>query len=529
MSLASTRTKMTALHVLSVFKQNLMFLQFLPIWVCFLTVGIVTGLNTRISVDGLECPPSKMLISSYECRKWDGSVGRCTKKTCCTGYQFADGRCVSIDRAVCADSPCEQQCEDYFGQAHCTCYPGYEMNKEKYRVREHPYCQDINECSISNGGCLHFCNNTDGSYFCSCRHGYRLDADSKSCVFQEGTNSTGHKRDFGAGDFYEGGRCHTSCSQLQMFKEAIVKVESKIGILESRIPQPPALSSDVLLNYNDNQQTTLQRVKGDKGEPGIGLPGPAGSPGLPGVPGCKGEPGPKGVAGTHGPPGVTGAPGPRGLPGVQGPKGDLGDVGPKGDAGPPGPVGPRGYLGQTGPEGPPGPKGEKGSCVYGRTRGGVASSLRGPKGQKGDTGEPGPMGLMGSRGLTGEKGSIGPMGPPGPPGQLTIGDANLTVDELSQLQGPKGATGPRGFPGPHGQKGDKGDSGSSELLLLIIAEMKKDIIKLQKRVFNEDHVITSSEHSDSRNSSNPAGDVIGRSNSDLTFTSSSYLDEGSGN
>ncbi|XP_038071491.1 collagen and calcium-binding EGF domain-containing protein 1-like [Patiria miniata] len=521
---------MSSPHVLDILKQTLMSLQLL---FCFVT--FVAGLDTHVSADGFECPPSKMILSSYECRKWDGSIGRCTKKTCCAGYQFADGRCVSIEQDVCADAPCEQQCEDDFGRAHCTCYPGYEMNKEKYRVREHPYCEDINECSIGNGGCLHHCNNTAGSYYCSCFHGYRLDADGKSCVLEEGTNSTAHKRDIGPGNSYEGGRCQTSCSQLQSFKDAILKVQSKIIILESRLPQPPTLStSDVLLHYNGNQQPLQpsRGPKGDNGEPGAGLPGPKGLPGLPGMPGAKGEPGPRGAAGTHGPPGVTGAPGPIGVPGGQGSKGDLGDVGPKGEAGPPGPTGPRGYMGHTGVTGALGPKGEKGSCVYARARGGLVSSSTAPKGQKGDTGEPGPMGLMGSRGLTGEKGSIGPMGPPGPPAQLMIGEANLTVDELSQMQGPKGATGPRGLSGLPGVKGEKGDSGSSELLLLIIAKMKKDIIKLQKRVFSDDHVITSTNNNERRNGSNAADDVIGTADTDLTFTSSSWTrdeNEGSGN
>ena len=30
--------------------------------------------------------------------------------------------------------------------------------------------KDINECSISNGGCEEICTNTNGSFICSCQH-----------------------------------------------------------------------------------------------------------------------------------------------------------------------------------------------------------------------------------------------------------------------------------------------------------------------------------------------------------------------
>ena len=41
---------------------------------------------------------------------------------------------------------------------------------------------DINECSISNGGCEDTCVNTDGSFECSCStEGYQLSGDGLTC------------------------------------------------------------------------------------------------------------------------------------------------------------------------------------------------------------------------------------------------------------------------------------------------------------------------------------------------------------
>ena len=63
--------------------------------------------------------------------------------------------------------------------------------------------------------------------------------------------------------------------------------------------------------------------------------------------------------------------------------------------------------------------------------------------------------------------------------------------------------------------------------------MKKDIIKLQKRIFRDESLISSYDNNKNnagRNGTNSADDVIGRVDTDLTFTSSSSIvEEGSGN
>ena len=43
------------------------------------------------------------------------------------------------------------------------------------------FLSDINECSISNGGCSHSCHNSAGSFTCSCPSGLELDPEKRSC------------------------------------------------------------------------------------------------------------------------------------------------------------------------------------------------------------------------------------------------------------------------------------------------------------------------------------------------------------
>lgn len=43
------------------------------------------------------------------------------------------------------------------------------------------FLSDINECSVSNGGCSHSCHNSAGSFTCSCPSGLELDPGKRSC------------------------------------------------------------------------------------------------------------------------------------------------------------------------------------------------------------------------------------------------------------------------------------------------------------------------------------------------------------
>ncbi|KAF7212848.1 collagen and calcium-binding EGF domain-containing protein 1 isoform X1 [Nothobranchius furzeri] len=95
----------------------------------------------------------------------------------------------------------------------------------------------------------------------------------------------------------------------------------------------------------------------------------------------------------------------------------------------------------------------------------------GTPGEQGEGGPPGPRGPRGDMGPTGpepdlthiKRGRRGPVGPPGAPGR-------------DGLKGERGAPGQRGPPGP---------PGSFDFLLLMMADIRNDIIELQEKVFAE--------------------------------------------
>ncbi|XP_007908237.1 collagen and calcium-binding EGF domain-containing protein 1-like [Callorhinchus milii] len=102
----------------------------------------------------------------------------------------------------------------------------------------------------------------------------------------------------------------------------------------------------------------------------------------------------------------------------------------------------------------------------------------GPPGQSGHKGVMGPIGPPGSPGIQGPRGDMGPMGP---------------VPDLSHTKrGRRGPVGAPGTPGRNGQKGERGPPGANGLpgppgsfdfLLLMMADIRNDIIELQERVF----------------------------------------------
>lgn len=44
---------------------------------------------------------------------------------------------------------------------------------------------DINECSVSNGGCEYTCQDTIGSYRCQCPSGMTMDENGRTCSCRE--------------------------------------------------------------------------------------------------------------------------------------------------------------------------------------------------------------------------------------------------------------------------------------------------------------------------------------------------------
>ncbi|KAM8893817.1 collagen and calcium-binding EGF domain-containing protein 1-like isoform 3-T3 [Spinachia spinachia] len=104
----------------------------------------------------------------------------------------------------------------------------------------------------------------------------------------------------------------------------------------------------------------------------------------------------------------------------------------------------------------------------------------GAPGVPGHPGEPGKRGEPGDRGLPGSRGDMGPMGP--------------EPDLRHVKRGRRGPVGPTGATGRDGLKGDRGapgtigppgPPGSFDFLLLMMADIRNDIIELQEKVFGE--------------------------------------------
>ncbi|XP_077886063.1 collagen and calcium-binding EGF domain-containing protein 1 isoform X3 [Ictidomys tridecemlineatus] len=257
--------------------------------------------------------------------RWLLSTNR--RKKCCKGYKFVLGQCIPEDYDVCAQAPCEQQCTDNFGRVLCTCYPGYQYDRERHRKREKPYCLDIDECATSNKTlCEHICVNTVGSYRCECREGYVLEDDGRTCTRGDKyPNDTGHEEK--SENAVKAETCCASCKEFHQMKQTVLQLKQKIALLPN--------SAAELGKYITGDKVLASNAY---------LPGP---PGLPGGQGPPGSPGPKGSPGFPGMPGPPGQPGPRGSMGPMGPSPDLSHI----------------KQGRRGPVGPPGAPGRDGSKV----------------------------------------------------------------------------------------------------------------------------------------------------------------------
>ncbi|XP_077569421.1 collagen and calcium-binding EGF domain-containing protein 1-like [Stigmatopora nigra] len=120
-------------------------------------------------------------------------------------------------------------------------------------------------------------------------------------------------------------------------------------------------------------------------------------------------------------------------------------------------------------------------------------------GLPGPSGPPGVPGHPGGPGARGDPGGEGPPGPRGPRGD--IGPMGPEPDLRHIKRGRRGPVGPPGAPGRNGSKGDRGADGPSgppgppgsfDFLLLMMADIRNDIIELQEKVFGEKRSILDS-------------------------------------
>ncbi|XP_076085349.1 uncharacterized protein LOC143056150 [Mytilus galloprovincialis] len=103
--------------------------------------------------------------------------GTCTTPNYCTCIPgFASPNCEDIDECSLQNGGCDQNCANTHGSFECSCDRGYLLQNDNKT------CIDINECLNKNGDCEQICRNTNGSFHCRCRDGFVLLSDGKTCT-----------------------------------------------------------------------------------------------------------------------------------------------------------------------------------------------------------------------------------------------------------------------------------------------------------------------------------------------------------
>eukprot|EP00095_Tigriopus_kingsejongensis_P005972 maker-scaffold48_size466083-snap-gene-1.21 protein:Tk05972 transcript:maker-scaffold48_size466083-snap-gene-1.21-mRNA-1 annotation:"hypothetical protein DAPPUDRAFT_306454" len=285
----------------------------------------------------LECPSDNVIETRYRCK--DGTFWTdCIRQSCCPGYNLILGRCVPEAVDPCSLNLCPQKCSVFFGRVICTCFSGFNFNRDNHQNGQGDPCEDIDECSEDNGGCEQVCINASGSHHCKCNPGFTLDPSNNQSCFSEQQpayrNSNGYNQ------------CTVNCVTIKHLKKAVNALEERTRTLATAL--------------------SLYRIS-------AGAPGPEGPPGPDGPPGPRGFPGPTGSPG-----GIMNDQQVSDAEDEEEPDPELFDSykmvksGKKrqfckckrGPVGAPGASGVTGYPGLPGPQGLTGPKGETGSFDF---------------------------------------------------------------------------------------------------------------------------------------------------------------------
>eukprot|EP01048_Picozoa_sp_COSAG05_P017650 COSAG05_NODE_2447_length_3056_cov_1.630707_4_plen_172_part_00 len=113
--------------------------------------------------------------------QWIGNFnGDERSKLNCTVGMEGDLCDQDIDECLVANGGCVHTCVNAFSSFSCECYAGYAAST----VVE-GRCDDVDECSVSNGGCDDVCYNSQGSFFCRCEGWSVLSDDGYSCNCQD--------------------------------------------------------------------------------------------------------------------------------------------------------------------------------------------------------------------------------------------------------------------------------------------------------------------------------------------------------
>ncbi|KAG5677773.1 hypothetical protein PVAND_007504 [Polypedilum vanderplanki] len=103
------------------------------------------------------------------------------KCLCQQGFKIDNnGKCVDINECLLrgGHGPCQDRCLNKLGGYTCTC----ENLKNTQLSKDGHSCEEIDLCSVDNGGCSHTCHSSIGQTFCTCPMGFKLDIDWKTCI-----------------------------------------------------------------------------------------------------------------------------------------------------------------------------------------------------------------------------------------------------------------------------------------------------------------------------------------------------------
>ncbi|XP_032514482.2 collagen and calcium-binding EGF domain-containing protein 1-like [Danaus plexippus] len=241
------------------------------------------------------CPTDRLLRTRETCHV-EGADVQCITLHCCEDYSYIAGRCIRNSVDACSLHLCEQACEVQEQRVWCSCHPGYRFDADSYNRKRQPYCVDIDECTINNGGCEHRCVNDPGGFHCECNAPYSVGIDGRKCV---PSVAVGMPEPLPL--VRTSSRCYAPCDTVSWLSRKVKQLNDQLHSTQAalkKLLENPVLTEDRSFAYRVLDSTAP--LEGGYCRCERGPRGPAGPPGMEGP---KGDPGQRGPRGARGPKG----------------------------------------------------------------------------------------------------------------------------------------------------------------------------------------------------------------------------------